>query len=199
MTDLGTHPDYPASEGHATVINDMGTIAGHGYVSDEDGSYPMLWDSIGENWLPVATPPDFPYAEFYDINESNQLVGGLWNADQVEHAFVYDEQNGMRDLNDLIPLDSGWVLTYAGGINEKGRIAGFGTFNGEERAFLLLPILSGDFDKDNDVDGADLARFISEFGSLNCSDQSPCEADLNGDHEVNAADLKLFAANFGES
>jgi hypothetical protein len=96
-------------------------------------------------------------------------------------------------------MESGWVLTYAGGINEKGRIAGLGTFNGEERAFLLLPVLLGDFNKDNDVDGADLARFIAEFGSPNCSDQSPCEADLNEDHEVNAEDLKLFADNFGES
>ena len=199
MTDLGTHPDYPDSEGYAMVINDQGTIAGHGYVFDDDGSYPMLWDPVGESWLSVATPPDFPYAEFYGLNESNQLVGVMWNSDNVQHAFVYDEQNGMRDLNDLIPLNSGWVVTYASGINEKGRIAGFGIYNGEERAFLLLPVLSGDFNKDNDVDGADLARFISEFGSLNCSEQSPCKADLNEDHQVNEEDLKLFADNFGES
>ena len=101
MTDLGTHPDYPDSEGYASVINDSGTIAGHGYVAAVNGSYPMIWDSGEGKWSPVATPTDFPYAEFYGLNESDQMVGILWNNDQVEHAFIYDESNGIRDLNTL--------------------------------------------------------------------------------------------------
>jgi hypothetical protein len=45
----------------------------------------------------------------------------------------------MRNLNALIPADSGWYLVFAGGINERGQIAGTGILNGEVRGFLLTP------------------------------------------------------------
>ena len=44
-----------------------------------------------------------------------------------------------KDLNDLIPSGSGWVLTEAEGINEAGRIVGVGWLNGQQRGFLLTP------------------------------------------------------------
>src|SRR6185503_7829555 len=40
---------------------------------------------------------------------------------------------------DLIPQDSGWTLISARGINNQGQIVGFGTHNGQTRAFLLTP------------------------------------------------------------
>jgi hypothetical protein len=54
------------------------------------------------------------------------------------HAFVY--RNGqMFDLNNLIPANSGWVLTTATGINDTGHIVGSGALNGELVGFLLTP------------------------------------------------------------
>jgi hypothetical protein len=54
----------------------------------------------------------------------------------------------MRDLNDLIPADSGWELRTAQDINDVGQIVGYGVIdiNGdgiysERRAFLLTPII----------------------------------------------------------
>jgi hypothetical protein len=46
----------------------------------------------------------------------------------------------MTDLNDLLPQDSGWVVNYALDINDKGRIVGVGTINGQSHAFLMTPL-----------------------------------------------------------
>jgi hypothetical protein len=47
------------------------------------------------------------------------------------------------DLNDLIPVDSGWVLVEAKAINDRGQIVGQGHLKSDEkkkmRAFLLTP------------------------------------------------------------
>jgi hypothetical protein len=43
------------------------------------------------------------------------------------------------DLNDLLPEGTGWVLRSADGIDEEGTIVGYGTFQGQTRAFLLRP------------------------------------------------------------
>jgi probable HAF family extracellular repeat protein len=45
----------------------------------------------------------------------------------------------MKDLNRLIPGDSGWVLVAAYAINDAGQIVGCGNRRGQRRAFLLTP------------------------------------------------------------
>ena len=46
----------------------------------------------------------------------------------------------MEDLNNLIPSNSGWTLTYASGINDSGQICGTGTNpSGQIHAFILTP------------------------------------------------------------
>jgi hypothetical protein len=62
------------------------------------------------------------------------------------HAFLIDTAGTMRDLNDLIPPDSGWVLQRADGINDAGQISGYGSApNGSTRAFLLTPVPEASF------------------------------------------------------
>ncbi len=46
----------------------------------------------------------------------------------------------MRDLNKLIPSNSGWQLTSANGINVRGQITGEGTIDGQTHAFVLAPV-----------------------------------------------------------
>jgi hypothetical protein len=43
----------------------------------------------------------------------------------------------MIDLNSLLPDNSGWQLEDATAINNNGVIVGDGTYNGQERAFIL--------------------------------------------------------------
>jgi hypothetical protein len=54
------------------------------------------------------------------------------------HAVIFSGTR-LRDLNGLIPANSGWELTQATGINDAGQITGYGTFQGETHAFLLTP------------------------------------------------------------
>jgi hypothetical protein len=48
-----------------------------------------------------------------------------------------------------------------------------------------------------DVDGLEIAVFASEFGRDDCSQTSPCAADLNGDGQVDELDLDIFVKGFG--
>ena len=75
------------------------------------------------------------------INASGQVTGwASTTGDLINHAILYDSVHGMRDLNSLIPLLSGWELTNGIAINDAGQITGFGTIGGETHAFLATPI-----------------------------------------------------------
>ena len=130
------------------------------------------------------------------INDSSQVVGGISidnnHVDRTtEIAFVYDQQNGMLDLNQLksSKSDRGWDLTYAGDINKNGEILGAGTLNGEGRVFLALPhFIRGDCNSDGKVDISDaiyLLLFLFSGGSQPLYPES-CNVDNND--EINISD-----------
>jgi probable HAF family extracellular repeat protein len=74
------------------------------------------------------------------INNTGQVVGYSFLANNSEVAFVTD--NGvMKDLNTLLVSGTtDWVLTEAFGINDAGQITGSGIHNGVMRAFLMTPV-----------------------------------------------------------
>jgi len=55
-------------------------------------------------------------------------------------AFRWRRDEGMVDLNDLIPADSGWQLAGASAINLAGLVVGHGMHHGLPRGFLLVPL-----------------------------------------------------------
>lgn len=84
--------------------------------------------------------PDRLPADGRAINNSDVVVGAFGPFFDADHAFVWSEQYGFRDLNDLIPANSGWTLQVATGINDRGEIVGYGDHNGEDdTGFLLVP------------------------------------------------------------
>jgi probable HAF family extracellular repeat protein len=86
------------------------------------------------------------------INNSGQVVGWSYQAVvndpgspdgsyMVLIIWSYGKTaNQRRNLNKLLLLNSRWELNIASGINNKGQIVGTGTFNGQNRAFLLTPV-----------------------------------------------------------
>jgi len=135
--DLGLGPDPLSLQASAVAINDAGLVGGH-YCDSSRNSHPVIWEAGSVDAAALTMPEQFPYGQVYGINEKGSVVGIMWNDKSGPyHAFLYDPTHGVRDLNDLIPAESGWVLNYAKGINESGQISGYGLFNGRTTGFVL--------------------------------------------------------------
>lgn len=70
------------------------------------------------------------------INDRSRVVGYSATASGTNHAVLWVDET-LHDLNNLIPTDSGWILTNATAINEYDEIVGSGLHNGTNRAFFL--------------------------------------------------------------
>jgi probable HAF family extracellular repeat protein len=99
----------------------------------------------------LGTLGDGTHSAALGINSQGDVVGVSDTGDYtcpsacfpVQHAFLYRE-GVMRDLNDLIPVDSGWELVVATAINDSGQIVASGRdAAGWNRALLLNPSPSG--------------------------------------------------------
>ena len=100
-----------------------------------NGADAFLWTAPGT----VLTLADYGGdATAYGINSSGLIVGWAQTGLGADTYVATLWQGGaLIDLNTLLPASSGWVLEYAGAINDAGQITGYGTYNGEYRAFLL--------------------------------------------------------------
>jgi uncharacterized membrane protein len=77
------------------------------------------------------------------LNDSGMAVGSSTQLDFFQlrdHGIIWDETDGLQDLNELIPENSGWFLGEAFDINNAGQIVGGGVFNGRSMGYLLTPV-----------------------------------------------------------
>lgn len=80
----------------------------------------------------------------HGINNRGRVVGGTdefggnFLGSNPYHAFLWINDI-IKDLNSLIPANSGWELKTAWDINNFGKIVGYGKHNGQTKAFLLTP------------------------------------------------------------
>jgi probable HAF family extracellular repeat protein len=103
---------------------------------------PSASSGVGSvNVIDLGHLKGYPRATAYAVNRRGWVVGSsslLTQSGEDERAFLY--LNGhMRDLNELIPTPSDWILQRAVAINSKGEIAGYGVFHGQYTSFLLTP------------------------------------------------------------
>jgi uncharacterized membrane protein len=83
---------------------------------------------------------DIPKGTPRALNQDGIVVGSLGPSPEAQRAFVWDKAHGTRDLNTLIPANSGWILEVASSVNDRGEIVGWGDHGGAENAgFLLRP------------------------------------------------------------
>jgi len=103
------------------VVTDLGTFPG-----DTSSAALGINDFGAIVGISAQAPTDFfePPSEEFNC----PCHAALWTNGQVV------------DLNTLIPANSGWQLTIAIAINDRGQIIGQGTFNNNPRSFLLTPI-----------------------------------------------------------
>lgn len=126
------------------------------------------------------------------------------------------------DFSDLNGLTIGGVqVTVVDLGSSKGSLKLVGTINqfaigGQElwlddvqygkvdMAFLLITpddtdYCEGDFDRDGDVDGSDLAVFAADFNRNDCYFTGDCEGDFDYDGDVDTPNLAVFAADYGRT
>lgn len=137
IKDLGILPGGKYSD--ALSINRFGQVAGWADTSDKT-KHAVLWQrgvikdlGLLQNNATQAT----------SINNLGTVVGYStvateYSKEVPEHGFVWKNGN-MRDLNKLLPANSGWAINTATSINNRGQIVGQGTFNGENKPYLLTP------------------------------------------------------------
>lgn len=129
-------PTFGGSGGRAEAINESGWAAGSALTASGE-SRAFLWDGT---LIDLGTLGG-PNSTAYDINEAGAIVGAsdTGSGNHPRRAFIW-AGGVLRDLNDLLPPESGWTLTAARAINDRGQIAGVGILQGQERAFLLNPL-----------------------------------------------------------
>lgn len=136
-------PDNRATFAHGINIHDqvVGSVFIPGSGNNREAFYYDAQSGGQELTFLGFFRSDFTDSRARAINDNGQIVGrALASTPTLNEfaAFIYDN-NKMKNLNDLIPCDSGWKLTEAADINNAGQIVGFGTKDGEIRAFRLDP------------------------------------------------------------
>jgi len=126
-------------------INDAGVVAGEGPYGRNIGEVgPFIWSrDAGFQFLPAMPGGTTMDTHARAINNRGQVVGGGIVDDQYWHGFVWDEINGMRDLNDLTEgIPERFMVDMAKEINDNGWIIGSGHYGAwsPERAVVLIPI-----------------------------------------------------------
>ena len=137
MKNLGTLPGGMSSI--ANAINTTGITVGQSDGSSTGGNWhAAMWDT-NSNLKDLGTLVSGTYSIAFGINDSNTVVGYGDTFNGATHAMIWTQSEGMRDLNSLIPSNSGWELINANAINKLGQITGYGVIGGHNHGFLLTP------------------------------------------------------------
>ena len=143
MTNLGSLAGDGYGNSYALDINEANQVVGYSGGA-AGGLHAVLWLPApayglppGINDLGTLTPgggTSFAQA----INNNGQVVGSTSTSSSPQAAFVW-EDGEMVNLNERLLGGAGWNLQRAMDINDAGQIVGYGTLNGQTRAFLLTP------------------------------------------------------------
>jgi hypothetical protein len=134
-----------------------------------------FYDEISSKW-----------SEWFIIDQFQGTSGGWTRAN-----IPLNDYNGLRIKISFLHTSDRYSPTSAGWYIDNIRLPG-----------KFLTPCEGDFDNDGDVDGSDLSKFASKFGSVDCSfyvEGGFCWGDFNGDADVDGSDLAIFAVDFGRT
>jgi probable HAF family extracellular repeat protein len=140
MTDLGTLGGPKVT---ANWLNDAGEIVGASDRPTPGVFGAFYWKNGGMKFL--GTVGSDPCSNARAINAHGQIVGSSSDCSYPLHAFLYENDGPMVDLNTLVKFSSGFQMLIAYNINDLGEIAGTGVPSGCNNIdtcghlFLLVP------------------------------------------------------------
>lgn len=118
-------------------INNRGQITGESDLAGETTHHAFFWDR--GVMTDLGTLPGYAASVGNGINNREQVVG--FGDNGVLQVAVLWEGGVATDLNTLIAPNSGWFLSEALSINERGEITGYAFSNstGFVQTFILTP------------------------------------------------------------
>lgn len=131
VRDLGT---LGGESSFAGDINDRGVIVGGSNLGNGE-SRAFRWS--GGKMRDLGTLQGNRDTSAEAINNQGLIVGSSSDS-KSSRAFLYSAGR-MQDLNHLVQAGGGWVIRGAHGINDRGRIAGNASKEGEIRGCVLTP------------------------------------------------------------
>lgn len=123
------------------AVNKDGLVVGSSQIEPHMTTYHAFLFDDDSGMLDLAANQKY-YSEALDINDQGQVVGRYnisYYADDPSVGFIWEAEYGLRDLNKLIPANSGWKILSAHSINNEGYIVGEGLYFGVKNYFLLKP------------------------------------------------------------
>lgn len=207
MTLLGTYEAFSQVDG---VRGDGMTVVG---IAKDPDSFAVAsayrWDFDGTAWVPTVlgtlpgTYMPFGLATASSITaDGSMIVGynqfGLGNST----GFVWTAETGMRSAAQFLTdhgasVPPGLSIVDLAAISDDGSTivgtaAVVGTFDYRAFRILIIPPCAADLNGDGQVDGADLAILLGDWGPAKSS-----PADFNDDQQVNGADLAILLGEWG--
>jgi probable HAF family extracellular repeat protein len=137
MQDLGTLGGYASS---AADINDLGVVVGTADTNLPNNPQRAFRWTPQSGMVQLPIPPEAFTAYASAVNNAGQIVGNTFLPLECRSEPLLWQDNQMHKLNDLLVAGSGWTVTSAADINDRGIIAGT-AFQGTAtyRSVLLIP------------------------------------------------------------
>lgn len=117
ITDLGT---LGGDSAEAFWLNEAGDIVGSADFAGGQTHDAVLWRH--GVMYDLGTVAGDPCSRGRGLNASGQVVGGSSDCHNFLHAFLWENGGPMVDLNTLIQPGTGYQLTAAFNINDRGEI-----------------------------------------------------------------------------
>jgi probable HAF family extracellular repeat protein len=149
MTDLGT---LGGNASEAIWLNDSGQVVGSSNLAGDQLHHATFWHQGKIHDLGTVSGDSCSRGRA--LNASGQVVGTSTDCTNALHAFVWDQNDGIVDLNTVIPSGTGYQLTEAFNINDRGEILakaaplGFTPNDDEDLGHIVLLVPCDDEEAD---------------------------------------------------